>query len=465
MVKLQRTIRMADFELPRGAVGIEQLLEMPRAEWEHLRGQINIRRRLDRLRPLARCRICESGVFIRVRADRYGHSPMYAHYPEGSRQCPWYEGENLREDDARAAQYNGHQESALHRRLCTTIEQLVKADSRCLQTSVNTYLRPAIHERGRWPDVFVELNGLGRFALEVQLSKPFAPEIAARHVFYDAEGIGLVWIFNTLENPMPQGFHEVVAMQRGNAFVFDIEAETASLQRGTLVLKCLMEDGQGGWREPRLIALDELQTGTGRSVFVEDCRSEAIKQRCKTDRLAWWNATNAARRQNPHSPEYCDQFELVWSDMKARVPGLWQWERDFWQNRIDLARPNAAVLFMTLCSVAHSAEAGRPILYVTKFSGTGAVLSMLNSKLSGSDFKHCANLVETFVASTPLSGLLEKPSLRRIIAEAKTTHTQVGTDHPLWRVMALLFPEVFDGLVRAELTDLGQLPNWATAAS
>lgn len=280
----QRTILIADFELPRGAVTIEQLMAMPRAGWEHLRTQINVRGREDRDRPLARCRLCEGRVFIRAQANRGDHIPMYAHYPEASRDCPWYEGNNLREDDARAAQYQGHQESALHRRLCSTIEQLVKADPRCSHSAVNTYLRSEIHKRGRWPDVFADLSDLGRFALEVQLSKPFAPEVAARHVHYDVEGIALVWIFNSLEEPMPQGFHDVVAMQRGNAFVFDDEAEAASIERGTLVLKCFMENGHGGWREPRLIVLEDLQTGTGRSAFVEDCRSEFLKQRSKQGR-------------------------------------------------------------------------------------------------------------------------------------------------------------------------------------
>lgn len=424
-----------------------------------------MRRREDRTRPIARCRLCEGGVFIRVQADRDGHVPMYAHYPDGSRDCPWYEGNNLREDDARAAQYQGHQESALHRRLCSTIEQLVKADPRCSHTAVNTYLRSEIHKRGRWPDVYAELSELGRFALEVQLSKPFAPEIAARHVHYDAEGIALVWIFYTLEEPMPQGFHDVVAMQRGNAFIFDDEAETASIERGTLVLKCFMENGQGGWREPRLIELDDLQTGAGRSAFVEDCRSEALKQRCKKDQSLWWDAMKKAQKERPNSPEYSEQFEDVWSDAKARVTGLWEWEQDFWIERSNRARAHTAVLYAILCSIAHSAAAGHPVLQITKFSGESAVLSMLNSKLSGSDLKHCAGLIEAFLGSTALADLLEKASLCRIISEAKQAEVQVGHDHPLWRVMARLFPEVLDGLVRAELADLGQLPAWAMSPS
>ena len=327
---------------------------------------------------------------------------------------------------------------------------------------MNTYLRSEIHKRGRWPDVFADLSDLGRFALEVQLSKPFAPEVAARHVHYDVEGIALVWIFNSLEEPMQQGFHDIVAMQRGNAFVFDDEAEAASIERGTLVLKCFMENGRGGWREPRLVVLDDLQTGTGRSAFVEDCRSEVLKRRSKQERARWWDAMKLAREERPNSPEYSNHYEDPWSDMKSGVPGVWEWERDFWIERSHRARAHTAVLYAILCSVAHSAAAGRPVLHITKLSGASAVLSMLNSKLSGADFKHCASLIETFVGSTSLAYLLEKDSLRRIIAEAKQSESQVDQDHALWRIMVRLFPEVLDGLVRAELADLGQLPDWAS---
>lgn len=440
-------------------------MAMPRAGWEHLRAQINMRRREDRTRPVARCRLCEGGVFIRAQATRDDHIPMYAHYPEASRECPWHEGNTLRPDDARAAQYQGHQESALHRRICDVIEQLVKADPRCTHSAVNTYLRPAIHKRGRWPDVYADLSGLRRFALEVQLSKPFAPEIAARHVHYDDEGVALVWIFNALEDPMPQGFHDVVAMQRGNAFVFDDEAEAASLERATLVLKCYMEDGVGGWRTPRLVVLDDLRTDVGRAVFVEDCRSEVLKRRCKQQRACWWNAMKAAREARPHSPFYSDTYETVWTALKDDVPGLALWEQEFWAARSDRGRAHAAMLYAILCSIARSADTGRPILFITRFSDDSAVLSMLNSKLSGADFKHCAHLIETFVASTPLSDLLEKPSLKRIVKEARETDEQIEEDHPLWQAMARLFPEVLDGLVRAELDDLGQIPRWASPIS
>ena len=78
-----------------------------------------------------------------------------------------------------------------------------------------------------------------------------------------------------------------------------------------------------------MIGLDELQTGAGRSAFVEDCRSEALKLRCKQHRLRWWDAMKKAGKERPNSPEYSEHHEDGWADMKAAVPGLGQWERDW----------------------------------------------------------------------------------------------------------------------------------------
>lgn len=460
----QRTILIADFELPRGAVGIEQLMAMPRAGWEHLRAQINLRRRQDRTRSLAKCRLCEGGVFIRSQATRDSHVPLYAHFPEASKECPWYDGNNLRPDDARAAQYQGHQESALHRRLCAIIEEVTKADPRCSHSAIDTYLRPAIHQRGRWPDVYVEMGSLGRFALEIQLSKPFAPEIAARHLHYDREGVALVWIFNMLEHPMPQGFHDVVTMQRGNAFVFDEAAEAASLERGTLMLNCHLEDGKGGWLAPRLVTLHDLRTESGRCVFVEDRRSDLLEAWSRTERDRWWKALREARKQKPDWPFYHDAFANPWEALGHEVPGLAGWEAEFWAQRSDRARAHSAMLFAILCSVAHSADKGMPVLHITKFKGETAVLQMLNSKLMAADFRHCGRLIETFIDHSRLSPLLAVESLSKKIFEAVRSDEQIDEEHPLWRAMARLFPEALNGVVRAELSDLGRLPKWASAA-
>lgn len=92
---LQRTIRIADFELPRGAVPIGTVMAMPRESWEHLRTQINSRRQEYPDSALARCRLrprgrihlarvcdpCKSlkilGWVVGVETDRFWHRIAY----------------------------------------------------------------------------------------------------------------------------------------------------------------------------------------------------------------------------------------------------------------------------------------------------------------------------------------------------------------------------------------------------
>lgn len=460
----QRTIRIADFELPRGAVTVEQLMAMPRERWEHLRGEINLRRTDEPQRPIARCRLCESGVFIRAQAAGDDHIPGYVHFPGAPLDCPWYEGGTLTPDAARAAQYQGHQESALHRHLCQTIEAVAKADARCAASAIDTYLRPAIHQRGRWPDVYLEMRELGRFALEVQLSKPFAPEIAARHLHYEREGVRLLWIFHELADPLLQGFHDVITMQRGNAFIFDAAAQAASIERGTLVLQCYLEDGKGGYLKPRLATLEDLDTASGRAVFLEDRRSERLLAYCKDARNRWWKAMQAAREDKPKAPFYSDKFDPAWASLRAHIPALSDWKEDYWESHKHRGQAHLASLFAILCSVAHSAGASADTLYITHHSGEGALLAMLNSKLSSAEFAPYADMFEAFLSATAKSDLLSRPSLQKMLAKARAEHGQIDSDHPIWSATARMFPEALDGLVRAELGDLGRLPAWAATA-
>ncbi|MYM00251.1 hypothetical protein GR702_21130 [Novosphingobium sp. FGD1] len=458
----ERSIRTVDFELPRGEVSIEKLMAMEPAEWEHLRREINIRHQQNKARPLACCGVCRGPIYIRGSQHRGRDVPMFAHYPDSLMDCPWHHGPSMTPDKARAAQYQGRQESSRHARLCELLEEVAKADPRCTDTAIDTYRRSQIHKRGRWPDVFLDMGPLGRFVLEVQLSKPFAPEIAARHLHYEREGEHLIWVFSELENPMPLGFRDVVTMQRGNAFVFDHTAQVASYEHRTVVLNCYIEDGHGGWLPPRLVKLDDLKTGKGRAVFLEDRRSELLEQRCRANRKVWVKACRTAQQRTPDDPAYDDVFITQWSGLKDRVPGLGKWEAENWPFGSDRARFMIANLVLMLCSIAHSAAGASPVLYVTKFKGANAVLQMLNTKMTAGELRPCADLVRTFVSRTVLAGLLVTPSLQRILEQGRMAAPQIGPGHPVWEAMAVLFAEVLDGLVRAELSDLDRLPAWAS---
>ncbi|WP_084583938.1 hypothetical protein [Sphingomonas azotifigens] len=57
--------------------------------------------------------------------------------------------------------------------------------------------------------------------------------------------------------------------------------------------------------------------------------------------------------------------------------------------------------------------------------------------------------------------MLTRPSLQTVLAKARSEAGQIAAGHPLWDAAARIFPEVYDGMLRAELADLGQLPAWA----
>lgn len=458
---MQRTIEIADFELPRGPVTIAQLMAMPRAAWGHLRAEINRRRQGDPARPLARCRLCGGPVFIRAHFAAGDHAPVYAHYPESPADCPWYQGVNLRPDDARAAQYQGHQESALHRWMCETIAELLARDPRCILVTRGTYRRPAIEKRGRFPDIYAEFEELGKVAIEVQLSKPFAPEIVARHLHYEVEGVSLIWVFRELADEMPQGFHDVITLQRGNAFLFDDAALAASTEQEALVLTALLETDRGGFLKPRLVTLDDLDRSSGRSVFVEDRRSERLHEHCRAGREKWWAAFRQAPPSQSDNPYGEDCFGPAWDSIRTFVPALSAWKRQCWDEGHFRGERRFSELAAILFSIAHSATDGQDHLYLTRYTGDGALVAMLNAKLSGQRMMPYAMLVETMLRATPLRTLLGRDSLDRTLERAKLEVEQVTPGHAVWDGATRLFPEVFDGLRRAELHDLGQLPAWA----
>ena len=387
--------------------------------------------------------------------------PVYAHYPESSVDCPWYQGVNLTPDDARAAQYQGHQESALHRWMCETIAELLAKDPRCALVTVDTYRRPAIEKRGRFPDVYVELNEVGRFAIEVQLSKPFAPEIVARQLHYEAEGVGLIWVFRELKPDLPQGLHDVITLQRGNAFLFDDAALAASFARGTLVLSALLESDHGDFLNPRLVALDELDRSTGRAVFLEDRRSNRLLDYCRVGREKWWEAFKQAPPTISDNPFTEPCFIPAWDSIKSYVPALSSWKRQLWSDRYIRGERHFAELAAVLFSIARTATAGDDRVYVTRYSGAGALVAMLNAKLAAHEFMAYATLIEKMLAATAARDRLKRTSLARALEQAKREVIQVEPGHPVWSGATRLFPEIFDGLRRAELEDLAKLPSWA----
>ena len=90
---------------------------------------------------------------------------------------------------------------------------------------------------------------------------------------------------------------------------------------------------------------------------------------------------------------------------------------------------------------------------------------MLNSKVGSAAFAPYADMILQFLGVTRAAALGERASLQKIVRNARETHDQVTIDHPVWKAVVRLFPEALDGVVRAELIDLAQLPRWADPSS
>ena len=458
---MQRTIRIVDFDWPRGPVSIEQLMSMPIAQWEHIRTEITKRRQETPSEPLGRCRLCGGSVFIKTQSTLAILSPYFAHFADAPDDCPWHHGPNLRPDDARASQYQGQQESALHRWLCNQVAELVGADPRARDICVDTYRRPTIEGRGRWPDVYFEIEGLARFAIEIQLSKPFAPEVVARQLFYDREGISLVWLFRSLSDPMPQGFRDVLTLQRGNAFTIGDDVLRASRAKGQLLFDCHLEAPRGGFLKPKRISLDDLTLEAGRSVFLTDRRTEALRDYCKAGRIKWANAFRTAPGTTSKNPFSEPIYHSAWDSARMYVPALSAWKQRYWQTNGGSGGGFFCELIAVLFSIAHSGTGGSDRLYLTRFQGSEALLQMLNAKLAGRFIMPYATLIETFLTASARAELLSRESLATAVRQAKLALPQIGADDPTWLAAVRIFPEILDGVRRQEMIDVKALPFWA----
>lgn len=198
--------------------------------------------------------------------------PAFKHSKGQGESCPWHTGEALTPEQARLLQYLGQQESPLHRELCQEIHDFLIRDPRATEATCNKRYTSTVSEKWKVPDVSVNLNGFGKIALELQLSKTFQTAIADRSQFYNNEEIGLIWIFHKFDpsdKSIPTSFKDVIHRQRGNAFVLDLDAKLASLEENTLVLKCYLQT-KTGFEEGKLVRLDQLEIPRKDCMYFKD---------------------------------------------------------------------------------------------------------------------------------------------------------------------------------------------------
>lgn len=425
--KIQRKVQAALIE-KIGAVTAAELLEMADDSWGMLRDRISDRRNGgDGL--TARCMACDSPVYIQSAPARGVNRPLFQHYAGGDPTCPWYHGKSIKPDDARAAQYQGRQESPFHRNMCELIGELAALDPRYVDHSIAEYLPPTENAYGRYPDIHVTWKDFGTFVVEFQMSGSFQTEISSRCKHYEREEICLLWILFGLQTSvaLKQNTIDIIRRHRGNAFVLDPPAVKASRENKTLMLSCYLRQEDGTVGEPQLVRFDELHQPRSCIPYYKDMIVAPRLDAIATRRRPWFAA-------------------------------LESWQQDRYKPLRSLER-KPSLLIAAAFSLVATAN-GQPRNYASDHENLSG---MLNTYLSTGMLARYTDILTRLIEA-----IGERVQLTPKVGEHLRKYRdedQASEVDPEWALLRSLIPEVFDPLLREELTYLDALPNWAPGRS
>jgi hypothetical protein len=456
--KPRRIVEAVWFEGEIGPVRATELVAVADDRWGSLRDRLTDGHlgKVDGL--IAKCMQCGGNVFISTRRIKNVRLPFFAHYRGGDPSCPWYNGRTLHPEEVRALQYQGNQVSAAHVMLCSTIDRLVRLDSRYARSTVGKYLPPTESNFGRYPDIYVELDGLPPLSIEIQLSNTFQTEISSRCMHYEREGVALLWVFYGVDpviDDLPQSFRDVIRRHRGNAFILDCEAIEASRREKTLVLKCYLKRTEDAYESPILIRIDELIFPTRGLPYFRDCIVEPLLNEIDDRRSLWFRALT-------NFPDAWHVSELQSSELDEALSSLGKFFPDLplKPSKEKLAIVRLIALVFSMLSTAN----GKPRNYVTKDPN---VRAMLNGQLNmRAEVRKYALVLEQVAARSKIADYVGKSvadHIRRAKTELGKSLCKIG--EPEWKLIAYLVPEILDPIVREELRYFDALPAWAKSGS
>jgi hypothetical protein len=455
--QVKRIIKFALFGDGIGPISAEELVSAATERWELWRRMITDAHQASPRRDLARCLKCMGPVYIKTKAIRGVKRPLFAHYAGADANCPWFTGQPIAPDDARASQYGGAQESDVHRLLCNVIAELAAADPRAEAVTVDEYLPPTANAHGRYPDVYLRWTGLPPMAIELQLSRTFQTEISARCGHYDREGMPLIWVLYGVDldaEDIPQSFRDVLSRHRMNAFLLDQAAIDASHAQKTLVLSCRLAKPGGGFEPARQVRLDTLTFPPGGLPFVEDRLTPGLVAAGKRLRKPWFDAlkTHDPKEQGPYIDMRPAEWDRAFAALQAAAPSLAWWLQGDAANRAQFA----ALVAVAFTVVTHAQ--GQFTNYATAQDN---VTAMLNSRLTSKVIGPYAFLLRAIIRLSSASDLL-KGSVGRHIGKALDLFdgNHCLEHEPEWEAMEALLPEIFDQRLRAELAAVGASPSW-----
>ncbi len=429
----QRIIEEVVFEGEMGLMTAAELWNMPEDRWRGIRNLIT-----DGV-YIAHCLACGHPVYINNRDYGGQKLPFFSHFSGGDPNCVWHTGKNLSPDQARAAQYQGNQESIAHRQLCEKVGEIVALDSRSKIVTVEQYLPPTENDHGSYPDVYVEWEGYGRFAIEFQLSNTFETEISKRCRRYRREGMPLLWLLHggNLEGSVSSSFRDVIWRHRNNAFVLDNAASVESYKQRTLVLSCYLRNEDGSFDDPKLVRFDELEVPSSWLPFHEDKLIAPQKRKFDERRRPWFTAFL------PPGWNKDDVFDPV---VQAALASLqWRASDDYTTVR----------LIAAAFSIVATAN-GKSCNYASRHPN---VRGMLDTFLYWGHFAPFARLLTLLIENTTASDILTR-KLAAKMRDARET-PQADEESPEWKILRHLLPEALDTRVREEFRYFGELPDWA----
>jgi hypothetical protein len=220
---------------------------------------------------------------LKLRALQSNMMQMHFAHLHDSDICPIKTDRSLTEEEIRRLKYNGSKESERHKKLKKMIYETLCEDKRFSNPMVEEVIKD-ITERKKWrkPDIQCEFKDQ-KIVFELQLSTTFLSVIVSRGLFYEGNGIPLIWILDKFDSEdMRFTDKDIFYSNNSNAFVFDEECYEISKNEKKLKLKvfyrkpdwelnknkCLMESA--------IIDIDQI-IFEDRQVFYYDYNRELMK--------------------------------------------------------------------------------------------------------------------------------------------------------------------------------------------
>jgi hypothetical protein len=312
-----------------------------------LRMQVRMRLQTE---PLYRCSIC--GVAVHICSSPNKRRFFFKHREQDG-SCPANTSCGLNQDQIDARKYNGAKESKLHMRMKDWITQCLVLDKRFDAVRQEVRWKGSLPSHWRRPDITAQYGNMP-VAFEIQLSTTPLSVIAARRIFYQAEGALLFWIFAEFEQEYRRLTEDDIFFSNNlNAFVVTQKTVEASIEAKEFLVECV-------WVQPMIGG--EL-SGLHRRLLP----FHALTLEPQAQRAYWFDFDAAKRLLEPRPAEHVlradiEDWWLAEGPLDKMVEASEKWR--FFQQRLQDLGVDATPYFwdyFTTLKVLYCAKHGRAV--------------------------------------------------------------------------------------------------------